>query len=785
MSIDEERYQNESVHESHGLDRANVLAREFWRVIGRRRWIVLACVFSVVVLVTGRAFFTPSQYTARTTLVIQQSGPEILTFQDVVDSSSRLFYQEFLETELSIIGSRSVLAAAAEALELENRLEYTDRKPPVSARILRWARGLLAPNEAAPEASDDDSDRYAGEVAYLRGGLTVDARLSSQFVELSFVDRDPVLAKDAVNKIAEAYVNFTIISRSEITAAASTFLTKEVQRVTSDLDEKEQELLEMSTDKHLLAVGDGADITEQTLMELNRRHGGARAHLAIAQAHLDAVNDTEADSLPEVRKSTLVGELRRKYAEIEREHGQMAERFKPDWPPLAQLRNELEQTEDRLSLEIDNIAEQVRGAAYAEYVEAQGEVKYLQDELDSVKAQVRGVNAEGYLYRTLVAEIESKRRILDELVTRESETSASKRLQEIESANVRVIDPATTPRRPSGPRRLSWVMWSIFLGAAIGIGAAFFVDHLDNSVKTESDVERTAGLPVIGGVPRFPQVGVVSGGTRADTVRPDLASHSTPHSGFAEAFKTLRTSVLLAYPKRPPRNLVVTSAVPEEGKSLVAMNLAVALAQLGKRVLLIDADLRRARLHKVFNVPNSVGLSSILSGNAHLAEVVHETGITNLAMIPSGPIPPNPSELLGSQALEDLLTTIDEEEPFDHVIFDSPPVLSLADPIILSTALEATIMVVRAGKTSRESLRGAAAQLRKGRGRVVGVVLNSVTPERRGYYYQKYYGPATADESVTGGDGKLARRFSKWPVRLVVRPPKLSRNRAKKRRGRA
>ncbi|MDX1387988.1 MAG: CpsD/CapB family tyrosine-protein kinase, partial [Acidobacteriota bacterium] len=256
-------------------------------------------------------------------------------------------------------------------------------------------------------------------------------------------------------------------------------------------------------------------------------------------------------------------------------------------------------------------------------------------------------------------------------------------------------------------------------------------------------------------------------------VSPDLAGHSTPHSGFAEAFKTLRTAVLLAHPKRPPRHIVVTSARPEEGKSLLCTNLAVALAQLGKRVLLIDADLRRSRLHKVFDVPNDAGLSSFLSGNAGLSEIVHETPIPNLAIMPSGPIPPNPSELLASRALEDLLTAIEDEEPVDHVIFDASPVLTLADALVLSTAMDATILVVRAGRTSREAVRQACAQLRKSRGRVIGAVLNAVSPGLGGYYYARYYGPTDHAAGKT--------RFSKWPVRLVVRRPGRPRGRAKKR----
>jgi len=296
----------------------------------------------------------------------------------------------------------------------------------------------------------------------------------------------------------------------------------------------------------------------------------------------------------------------------------------------------------------------------------------------------------------------------------------------------------------------------------LGVGMAVLLDYLDNTVKNEQDIERIGGLAVLGYVPLYQPLRAVSEGGKQLEAMPeaDLASHHDSRSAFAEAFKNLRTSLLLASPDRPPRNIVVTSCEPGDGKSTVSLNLAIVLTQMGRRVLVVDADLRRPRLHKMLSLTNAVGLSSLLSGNATAEEVLQETSIPNLWAVSSGPIPPNPSELLGSPGLQAFVQRLQAGGRFDHVFFDSPPSVQITDGVILASCMDATIIVVRGGKTQRESVTQGVARLRQSRGHVIGAVLNAVSEEAGYYYYSKYRYYRRYEEDAVAG-GLTARRSSR------------------------
>jgi len=385
---------------------------------------------------------------------------------------------------------------------------------------------------------------------------------------------------------------------------------------------------------------------------------------------------------------------------------------------------------------------------------------------------VQRVNFETIEYAGLQAEIETKRRVLSDLVERQSETETSFRLREARTSNVRVVDPAEPPTTAASPRKLLNLVLALLVGSTLGIGMAFLVDHLDNTVKNEQDIQRLGGVTVLGHVPLTRTLHAVGDEVpHSDdlTRQLDIGSHLDPRSNFSETFRNLRTSLLLATPDHPPRHVAVTSCEPGDGKSTVALNLAIVLTQLGRRVLLIDADLRRPRIHKSLQLTNAVGVSSFLSGNATLDELIRESEIPNLRVITSGPIPPNPSELLGSPGLETMLDRFSGEDRFDHIILDSPPVLSVTDAIILSTRTDSTILVVRAGMTSREALAQSAARLKQSRVKVTGAVLNAVSHEA-GYYYGRYgYGRSyrytyQADDEAEGTattPGRTRRRFGR------------------------
>jgi capsular exopolysaccharide synthesis family protein len=326
---------------------------------------------------------------------------------------------------------------------------------------------------------------------------------------------------------------------------------------------------------------------------------------------------------------------------------------------------------------------------------------------------------------------------------------------------MRVVDRAEVPRAPYKPDVPLNMLLSLVVGLVLGAGAALLLNYLDNTVKNELDIQRYAGVPALGFIPLYQPLHVVGENEPASTSQyaADIACHADTHSSFAESFKSLRTAFLMASPERAPRHVVVTSCEALEGKSTVATNLAIAMSQLGRRVVIVDADLRRPRVHKVLGVPNELGLSSFLSGNANTAEILQDGGIPNLLVVTSGPLPPNPSELLASKALDTFLEKLDELGPFDHVFFDSPPLLQMADAVLLANRMDATILVTREGKTTHQALASGAKRLRQSRARILGAVLNAVVERFGNYYYYRYHRDEPSEKP--SGIGRSRRRHRK------------------------
>jgi len=714
--------------------------RDYWRILVQRRWVIYTCLIAVVSVTMILTFFTTPIYEAVTTIQIERQGPDILTFKDVVSADpSSLAYQDFYQTQYRILQSRSVVKIAAERLDLATRPEFVNRKPSVLGRAKRAVFGVFTSMDKRPASMDPNE----AAIAFVQGNLSVRPLRNSQLVAIAFRDRDPALAREIANVLAEAYVEFNYRNKYGTTELAREFLTKEVAQAQAEIAGLQHKLQEYGDSKKILAVSEGSqDISEQALADFNRRYVEAKTRYAAAQARFDNAVGAAPESLPEVLNSPLIANLKQQYAEVERKYSQMAERFKEGWPPLMQLRQELEQARLRLDTETRQIATQVQSVAQADYERSQREMGNLEREVNRQKGEVQRVNRDTIEYAGLQSEIESKRKILSDLAARQSQTSASERLKDTTASNIRIVDQAELPEHPVKPNRRLNLALSILVAGALGVGMALLLDHLDNTIKSEKDIQRFANLPVLGYLPFVPSLRAVpgNGGQGSDSNLLDLSSHLEPRGPFAEAFKNLRTSIMLASPSRPPRTLTVTSCEPQEGKSTVSINLAIVLTQLGRRVLLVDADLRRPRVHRPFRLDNTSGLSSYLSGNVGLGEIIQGTEIPNLSVVPSGPIPPNPSELLGSPLLTELIAA-SEQLGFDHVILDSPPVLSVTDPVLLATHSDTTILVIHSMRTKRENLAAVAARLRQGRLRLPGTVLNAVTADAADYYYggYKYY----------------------------------------------
>lgn len=748
------------LQESNGDDGAPPLEaaalRDYWRVLIQRKLIVIACVVGALVLCASFLLVSTPEFEATTTIQIDRHGPDILTYRDVVGvDPSYAAYQDFYQTQYKILQSRAVLRLTAERLDLLNRPQFTERPRSALSRMLSSLRG-------GGDASEEASDPWLPALQVLAEALSVRPLRNSQLVVVTFTHHDPAFAAEVANAVAASYLQFNFDARYGTTAIAREFLTKEVARVQTEIDQLEKELQATYRRKEIFSVSDGVqDISQQALADLNQRYIQARSDLALAEARHRAMRGAGSADLPEVLTSPLIATLKDRHAEVERRYTQQLERFKDDWPALTQLRQELDQAKQRLDQETETLAEQVRRVAERAHLRAQAEVEALARQVDTQKVEFQRVSGDAVEVSSLRAAIETKRQVLSGLVARESETQTSERLSDTRASNIRIVDTADVPTRPVRPRKVFTLVVGLILGSALGIGCAFLLDHLDNTIKHEEDLRRFSGLPVLGAVPFHAPSVANDASTAGAGPNLDLESHRSPRSAFAEATKNIRTSILLASADEPPRHLVVSSCEPNDGKSTVALNLGIVLTQSGRRILLIDADLRRPRLHHAMGVDNVEGLSSLLTGNATVDQLIRSTVVPGLDLITSGPIPPNPSELLDSNGLKALLTSADLARRYDHVIFDSPPALSVSDAIILAARTDGMILVVRAGETSRDSLSHAAGRLRQARVRVIGTILNAVTHsgERYNYYYYGNDLAAARDREAASTSPRVGRVF--------------------------
>ncbi len=404
--------------------------------------------------------------------------------------------------------------------------------------------------------------------------------------------------------------------------------------------------------------------------------------------------------------------------------------------------------------ELKNEIEKAIQAAESDYRAALNKERSLKNLLESQKQEVISLNNNAILYNSIKIEIENKKALLNSLIAKQNETLISSRIRGLRTSSIKVIDRAEVPTAPISPKKKRNLILAFIIGLFGGLGLSFFLEYLDKSVKTPEEIENLTRLPTLGIIPYYSpdafksrygyryRYSYYSQKTNPSIQPPppdkvELINYLHPKFSISEDYRSLRTSILLSKAGTPPKTITVTSALPKEGKTATVVNLGISFAQLEKRILIIDADLRKPRIHKIFNVRNAHGLSGYLTGKFEFDLLLKPTRVENLSIITSGIIPPNPAELVNSKRMEQLIK--EAGELFDLVLIDTPPALVVADPVIISTFTDTTILVLWAGKTTREALVKAVEELRKANGHLIGVVLNEVQIGKGSYYYKDYY----------------------------------------------
>jgi capsular exopolysaccharide synthesis family protein len=584
----------------------------------------------------------------------------------------------------------------------------------------------------------------------VQGGIDVEPVRGTNLVELSFTGGDPELSADIANAVADAYIDWNLEAKYQVIGQASKFITAQIEQLKAEVSDKEKQLQAYGREKGIVSIDPQQNGTMQNLESLNKDYAEAVADRVAKEARYHELQNARPETVADTLSNGLVSQLRGEQAKLERDYAEKLNLFKPEWPAMQQLKAQIDKGRQHLVSVVEETVEKARDSARNDYLTSLRREQNLQTVLQGQKSEALNLNTSAIEYNNLKVEVETKRALLDSLLKKEAETQMTSRLRGEKVSTTRVVDRALPPTFRFSPSYRRSATTGGFLGLLLGCGLAFFLEYLDRSLRTTTQVEQILKLPALGVIPAVgrSRLGYAYYGSRRrrraaeDSAEQQVAIELLPHeqqrSTVAEAYRAFRAALLLSR-AGGLRSIVVTSSVPAEGKSTTAVNLAVVLGQLQKRVLLIDADLHKPRLHEVLRVSNRTGLVSVLAENASPASAIIETALPGVFLMPAGPISPNPSGLLSSDGMRELLKFADQN--FDFVVIDTPPVSPVADAILIGHECDGVVLCVHAGRTPREVVSRVRDKFRRSNVRLLGALLNNLDENESAYgYYFRYYG---------------------------------------------
>jgi polysaccharide biosynthesis transport protein len=708
---------------------------DYWRVLRKRKWAVLGTMGVVMVLVTIATFRMTPLYEASARIAITQQNTDNLNVNEQRQQDYAFDYNIELDTQAKILQSDTLALMVIDQLQL-------DRNP-------RFAPGKVV-NTNGPR----DSMREAMLLARWRDGLIVNKIQRTRMVEIRYLSPDPKLAAQIVNTLANVYVENNFKTRYESTVQASEWLERQLNDLQVKVEKSQEALIDFQRKNNIVGLDDKQNVTVAKLGDLNKEVTEAETDRYMKQSAYETTKQGNLDSLPELSNNALVSDFRRQESELRRQLAQAEIQFGPSYPKVQEINSQLAQVQATIKAEVDRIVSRKK----ADYEAAIARERMLKSSFDSQTQAVTNLNERAIEYNQLKQDADANRALYASLTAKLKEAAVTSGLR---SSNIQKIDTARVPLSPSKPDVPRNLGMGLILGFVGGIALAFLLEALDNTVRTPDQVEMISQLPALGiipvGVNTLPasqskgKGGAIVAANAARGNEVGLVSHTRPKSEIAEAYRALRTSILLSSIGQVPKVLLLTSALPQEGKTTTSINTAIVLAQKGGKVLLVDADMRRPSVHQTMKIRNRAGLSTLLTGSSTMEEVVTASPVLpNLFVIPAGPPPPHPAELLGSSVMQEFIDRWRGE--YDHIIIDTPPVLSVTDAVLLSVWADAVVLVIRSAKTTKDALRRSSDILAQVNARVMGVVVNAIdlhSPDAYYYYYGASYGGRYYDESVT------------------------------------
>jgi len=767
--------------------------RDYWRMVRKYVWMVVGIVLLTTTLATVYVAQKADYFQAESRVQVNmESNPAAGSSESSkVIVNSPVNDPAYFTTQLQILEGTGLLRRVVRVMDLEHNQAFLsprsgrnnsvwqnvqrmfgfgNRQGQINNPAMRLDDKVLTPLSLSNEPiadQDAEAERLAPYVALLKSGLEISAvkenRVAfkeTRLIDIEYTHYDPEIAAKIANAIADAYVLSNLEKKVETNAAAGDFLQKRVAELQSQIRSAEERLINYAKNNQILSLDEGQNIVVQRLADLNSKLAQAESERINAETAYRAALAPNAASAQTENSDNRTGQLESTLATLKQQREQMRVEYTEEWPGVIQLNKQIAAIESDIQKTRNKATTILTTNLATTYRQAQAREQELRKIFNNQRVEVLSQNEAAINYRIIQQEIDINKSLLTGLLQRSKENDV---ILNGTPNNVLVVDRALVPRVPIGPQRLKDIMIAFLASLGLGIGLAFLLEYMNDTVRSGEEVENRLFLPVLATIPsmkgtsarRFLSARFASRWNNGNGNSALRVIDINEQPATAEAYLQLRTYVLLSSPGGAPKTILITSAQASEGKTTTAVNMAKVLAQTGDKTLLIDADLRCPRIHTVFDFENSQGLTRLLTSDelsdTEVSQAIRLDEKSGVYVLTSGPMSPSPANLLGSTQMSLLISML--ETRFTHVIIDSPPVIYFADSVLISSVVDGVLMVIRSNETSRELVIKARKMLQNVGARIIGAIMNDVSPQSKEYY--KYYDTETEPPPSQGKDSYL------------------------------
>lgn len=741
--------------------------RELWHTVRKRKWLILTIAVIVTTLVIIEAYRTKSTYRASAFIEMVKERPSVKPAAGgvVIQTDEDSYYPQLsINTSLFRLTSEPLLEDVVANLQLDENPKFTEPQrasvwEAVQAIVNRASLKKQEPQTPAVTPltvgstrgprSPEESERLAPFVSMVAGGLQAEQVKETRTLKVTYTHTDPAITAAVVNGIAQNFIGRSFETKTEEFTNASDWLDVTTRELKAKVEKAEQALADYTREHNIFSTDNKQTLTTDKLSRLHDQATRTETDRILKQSVYEEVKAGRGAGLPAAFADPKITSLQSKLEELEANEAKLDLKYGPDHPQVTEIKQQIRIAREQLATSRKALEDKLK----SEYELAARDEQSLRTALNQAKGEAVQQNQDAIQFNILKQEVDTAKALYTDFLQKTSQAKVEVAQQH---NNMRLIQPARVPSAPVGPSRFRMIVLGFFLSLIGGVGVAYFLEYVDNTIKTVEDVNRYVRLPALGVIPAIAAAAqgklkgekngkrlIIASSSGSGAAQVPYASDRLAvidnRSSAAEAYRVVRTSMLLSAAGNPPKTVLVTSGQPGEGKTTTVVNTAISLAQLGASVLIIDCDLRKPSAHKVFGIDHDKGLSTYLSRDIEIDGLITKLQIPNLSLLPCGPIPPNPAELISSERMKNLLRILSER--YDHVLIDSPPLIHVTDPVILSSLVDGVILVVHGGKSTRAVTQRARQELASVGAKVFGVVLNNVDLKRHGYddyYYYRY-----------------------------------------------